>query len=236
MRIFRECDIRGVYPEEVNEALLFAVGNAIGERWRTAGPFIVAHDVRCGSIDLNAALVAGIVDAGANVFDVGCVPTPVAYFARRYYGAPVVAMITASHNPPEYNGLKLLTPNGPAGQEEIGWLRQELGVARHRQAGGTRKYVDIWAEYIKLLGGFWDKWKPLDGEMLKPRVIIDPGGGAWSKKASRILNHFGVFCTALNDEPDGSFRARSSDCAAPGSLHRLSCAVQQYQADAGLAW
>ena len=116
MQIFRECDIRGLYPEEVNEELFFALGSTVAGFWKRYGAFVAGHDVRCGSSHLKTALVAGMVEAGACVLDLGCVPTPVVYFARRAYSAAVAVMVTASHNPPEYNGLKLLTPKGPASQ------------------------------------------------------------------------------------------------------------------------
>lgn len=236
MQIFRECDIRGLYPEEVNEELLFALGNAIGAYWKRLGPFVVAHDVRRGSRDLKTALAAGMIQAGAHILDLGCVPTPVAYFARRIHSAPVAAIVTASHNPPEYNGLKLLTPNGPAGQKEIAWLQQQIGRTRKQEPGGTSTCLDIWPDYINFLEKFWDQWHTGQRERVKAPLAIDPGGGAWSGVAGRMMRRLGIPCVAINDVPDEMFRARSSDCAAPGSLNRLSCAVQKHAAAAGLAW
>lgn len=236
MQSFRECDVRGKYPSEVDEGLFRAMGKAIGARWTGEGPIVIGRDVRVGSLRLESALIDGILHSGGHVIDLGCVPTPILSFGRRHYGAPAGVMVTASHNPPEYNGMKLLLQDGPASRRDIQWLSESLDTNQSHKPGGCCERVNIVGEYIIELNRFWRQWTPKDYLGRTPRLIADPGGGAWSKIAGHIFRKFGLSCAMIHDQPDGTFRDRPPDCAAPSSLDRLSATVREHHAEAGLAW
>ena len=135
---FRTCDIRGLYPDEVHEELFFRLGQTIAFQYLVDTPILAGCDVRLSSASLKAALTEGLVEAGARVLDAGRLPTPVIYFGRRRLGVGAAAIITASHNPAEYNGLKLLLGEGPASPEQIAALREGLLVKKISRPGGCR--------------------------------------------------------------------------------------------------
>src|SRR5437016_283940 len=104
MDCFRTCDIRGKYPQEVDEELYHHIGLAMGLKFVRGGSVLVGSDVRTSSSSLKEALVEGLLESGSEVLDAGSIPTPVLYFGKRRLGVPTAAIITASHNPPEFNG------------------------------------------------------------------------------------------------------------------------------------
>jgi phosphomannomutase len=235
MHSFRECDIRGKYPIEVHEALFKAIGKAIGARWHD-GPVVVGRDFRNGSLSLSSALIEGLLYSGARVIDAGCVPTPILYFARRQCHAAVAAMVTASHNPPEYNGLKLLLRDRPASRKEIDWLQKNIFVPQAQQTGGKYEAKDVISPYIAEIERFWGKWVSPVSSAPKPRFVADPGGGSWSLVSRRLFRQLNLPCVLLHDDPDGSFSARSPDCSASSSLNRLAARVVEERAELGVAW
>src|SRR3989338_5132336 len=115
--IFKSYDIRGIYPEELNEEAAYAIGRAYARR-TGANQIVVGSDMRLSGQALKEQFIRGVTDEGANVVDVGLVPIDAVYFAVRKQNYPAGAMITASHNPKEYNGFKLPLPG-------IGWVRGE---------------------------------------------------------------------------------------------------------------
>ncbi|MFN7994328.1 MAG: phosphomannomutase/phosphoglucomutase [Bryobacteraceae bacterium] len=237
MRCFRECDIRGTYPDEIDEGLFRAIGIAITKRCRGQGFIVAGHDVRLGSPSLSAALIEGMVWAGGHVVDLGRVPTPVVYFARRQFDAAAGVMVTASHNPRQYNGLKLLFRHGPATCQDIADLKRCLSASHaDHQAGGRHDRTDALEPYAHYIECCWRRWSESHPLRRAPRLVVDPGHGAWSQTAGQIMKRFGLGCRVVHDEPDGRFPDRSPDCAAPGTLARLAESVRQCGADAGLAW
>lgn len=237
MEFFRACDIRGVYPGEVNEDLFFRLGKAIAERHVGTGAILIGSDVRLSSEYLRKALAAGLVEYGATVFDAGACPTPVIYFGRRAGAFTAAAIVTASHNPPQYNGLKLLLGDRPALPEDISGLREALGSHRGGRPGGSLMQVDLVREYgnqqvalwQRRFGGFVD-W------LSSGEVVIDPGNGAWSGVAGEILRQVGLRIHPLHDAADGRFPNRLPDCAAPANIVRLCEVVRERRALVGIAW
>ena len=108
MDCFRMCDVRGIYPDELDETLFYRLGLTIGSRYACDTPVLLGCDTRLSSPALKRALAHGLAESGAPVLDAGQVPTPVVYFGKRARDLTVAAIVTASHNPPRYNGLNLL--------------------------------------------------------------------------------------------------------------------------------
>ena len=112
-RVFREYDIRGIYGDDLSEDVAYTLGRSFGTYIKKyhQNTVVVGHDNRVSSPILSNGLIKGIIDSGSNVIDVGLVTTPMFYFARKYFSIPTAVMITASHNPSEYNGFKISFEN-----------------------------------------------------------------------------------------------------------------------------
>jgi phosphomannomutase / phosphoglucomutase len=237
MCCFRACDIRGAYPDEVNETLFQGLGQAVAKRWAQGREVLVGRDCRIASASLTSALIEGLQAGGATVLDTGVVPTPLINYGHRALSVSVSIAVTASHNPPTDHGLKLLLPHGPAQPADITWLAQQWrGQKPGAPADSTTKKVDLWPGYTNVLK---QKWCQLRNERLhgsRFRVVIDPGNGAWSILAKTLLDELGICSQAIHDRPDGTFPERSPDCAHPGNLSVLQRYVLETRAHLGLAW
>jgi len=195
---------------------------------------LVAKDTRVSGPMLESALVSGLESGGANVKLLGVTATPVLAFLTKKIRADVGVMITASHNPPEFNGIKIFSRNGIAYDEEKEnkierIIEQErFNHADWRKVGqdvfadDTRLYVEFMRETMKLRAKRW-------------RVVLDPGCGATFSMAPAVLQAIGCKVEALNAQPDGSFPARSPEPNAE-SLVNLGAVVKILGADAGLAY
>ena len=232
MNSFRACDIRGIYPDEVNESLFAGIGAAIARRWARNTTVLLGRDCRTGSRSLQLALASGLQSGGAKPLDAGRIPTPVAYFGKRYLECPVACIVTASHNPAEYHGLKILLPHGPAQPDDIRWLAQESSGFCGPLSSDCEcvRIDDAYREFIAA------RWKHIDRENRPLRVVVDAGNGAWSGLASDYLAGLGIDCRAIHDSADGRFPSRPPDCADPRNLNALRRAVIENQADIGFAW
>ncbi len=236
MVCFRTCDIRGRYPEEVNEALFFEVGRGIATRYLGGRSILVGCDFRTSSDALKDALIQGLVGCGAVVLDAGRVPTPVAYFGKRKLGAYAAAIVTASHNHPQDNGLKLLLGHYPATQGEIEALRPPPSRDSLARTRGSVGATSIREAYVSFLLQAWQEFRHATSPDLKDHFVLDPGNGAWSGLAQEIFVRLGIPFDIINAEPDGRFPNRSPDCSAPGSLQGLGARVRESHASAGIAW
>jgi phosphomannomutase len=234
MDCYRTCDIRGKYPEEVHEDLFFHFGRAIALNLLQGRNILIGSDLRPSSPALRSALAAGLVEGGASVLDGGQAPTPVVYSGKRRLGTYAAAVITASHNPPEDNGLKLMLGKFPASASQLRGLKPgAMGLSSAPQRGRL-EVVDLLSPYIETIVGAWkDRLKPSSAS---GRFVFDPGNGTWSLLAPEILSRLGISATFIHAEPDGRFPHRSPDCAAPGSLAAAGSEVRRLGARAGLAW
>jgi phosphomannomutase/phosphoglucomutase len=236
MVCFRKCDIRGQYPEEVDENLFYRIGGAIISGHAVGTPVLVGRDARSSSESLQRALIKGLVDWGAHVLDAGMIPSPMLYFGRTNLRAAFAAMVTASHNPPNHNGLKLLGNHSPASDREIAMLRRSVVLEREPRPGGTYERIEIKEQYYTSFVARWKDLVTTPGIARRRRFILDPGNGAWSGLAAALFHRLGIPCATIHDEPDGRFPNRPPDCAAFGSLARLSQSVCSEEAAAGFAW
>ncbi len=215
MSIYKACDIRGVYGEELNEATAEAIGGAIAAR--VAGrDLVLGADLRPSSSPLKWALVRGLVSGGAQVVDIGVVPTPVLYDAKDRLGTYAAVMVTASHNPPQYNGFKLMFGERPVTPEDVDWIAQNAGRPYSRQ-GGSYRTAEALAPYAEAL-------IHTHGGLTRRRVVADAGNGAMWWLAPMVLGRAGLQVEPLYCLPDGTFPNRHPNPAVAAHLVDLQAA------------
>ena len=230
-QIFREYDIRGIADRELTDEVVRAVGRAFGQRVRERGQSLVAvgRDVRLSSGRIRAALIEGLRDQGANVVDVGVVPTPALYFAVQYLKSDAGVMVTGSHNPIEYNGLKLSDGVQSLHGAEIQELRGRAASAGVLAARGTVQEISVEENYISDLIARLGPVGPI-------KVVCDPGNGAASILGPRLLRAIGCQVDAIFAEPDGRFPNHLPDPTVPALMHSLMERVASTQADVGIGF
>jgi phosphomannomutase len=236
MDCFRTCDIRGKYPEEVNEELYYHIGRRLVEKFLAEKTILIGSDLRGSSPTLKQALTDGLTASGARVYDAGTVPTPVLYFGKRQLGVYAMAMVTASHNPPDYNGLKVLLGRFPATAAQLRQLKPDGATRSPRHTSPSAEAVDLAQAYLEFLVAAWkNKLRSALSES-SGTYVFDPGGGTWTLLVKEILQQLDIPGTVIHAEPDGRFLHSSPDCAAPERLQLLGAEVRRTGAAAGLAW
>jgi phosphomannomutase len=170
--------------------------------------------------------------SGSYVLDAGQVPTSIAYFAHRRWSTDAVLIVTASHNPPDYNGLKLMRGELPPTPEDFDRLRQQVEAGDFRRERGKVKEIDPVPAYKAWV---MERWKHLGGSAGMV-VVLDAGNGAWSELAPPSFEGLGFHVHRLFCSIDGSFPNRSPDCARPASLAALKHEVVRTGAHLGIAW
>jgi len=235
--VYKPCDIRGDAAKELTPALYRSWGRCLGRRLAPGTPFLVGGDVRESTPGFVEALIEGLRQAGMAVVDLGIVPTPMIHFAKRQGYGPACAIVTASHNPPQINGLKWMVGDLPPTEDDVQRLKTDAETdsrPHDRAPAGSRRGLDVSSEYQQWLTSVWqDESLPVTC-----RVVLDPGNGCWAGRARAYLMR--VFPEArfspIHDRPDGRFPERDPDCARPQQLARLSQAVSKAQADLGIAF
>lgn len=231
-KLFGSSGARGLVNAELTPILAAKVGLAVAT-FSKAEKVLVAWDTRVSGPMLEHALVSGLLAGGANAYCLGVVPTPVLAFLTMRLKADAGLMITASHNPPQYNGIKIFNSQGLAYDDESQIKIEEIIEKRSLRLAdwrvvGEASSLDksqLYAEMIK-------KTVKL---RKKRRIIVDPGCGATFSLAPAILENIGCEVIAINAQPDGFFPARSSEPNAE-SLKDLAKIVQELGADAGVAY
>jgi len=227
-KIFKSYDIRGIYPTELNEEAAYAIGRAFARRAK-AKSIVVGSDMRLSGPQLKAKLIEGITDEGTDVIDIGLVTVDTVYYAVGilFYDAGI--MITASHNPREYNGFKMCLKN-------MAWVRgEELKdyVLNLPPLGDNPKgkvvAEDILPSYLKHVLSFCEpkKIKPL-------KVVIDAGNGMAGKIAPLLAPSLPIEIIPLNFQLDGNFPAHPSNPLLPESQIQIGQAVVEHRADCGV--
>ncbi|MEW6399943.1 MAG: phosphomannomutase/phosphoglucomutase [Bacillota bacterium] len=259
--IFREYDLRGVVGRDLDAGGVFLLGRAYArflDEERSPGPVVVGRDNRLSSPELSRAVQEGLMAGGRDVVDVGEVSTPVFYYARVLYGIDGGVMVTASHNPPEFNGFKLAQGHATIYGEDIQRVRRlaeslttgaaaptmgadadpastgatvTLPVARRQEpATGGREERDVVSSYLEML-----KEKIALGPR-RLRVVVDCGNGTMSHFAPRALRAWGCEVIPLYCESDPSFPHHHPDPIQPGNLVDLIHTVRESGADLGVAY
>ncbi len=231
--IFRSYDIRGIYPSDIDESLAELVGRSFGELIGEGRKVLVGMDVRVSSKGLAERLVDGILSEGLDIVFAGVIPTPLLYFAISRYKLDGGITVSASHNPPEWNGFKICRKDAyviglGTGLEEMREMIKRDGFADRGRGSMEDRSTDIVRDYIEALSG---KIGPLEGL----KVGIDPGNGAYSGLATGIFRRKGAMVKAINDIPDGRFPSRSPE-PNPHTIGELVALVKSEGLDLGIAF
>ena len=231
--IFREYDVRGLVDEDLTEEAVHLIGKGLGTMVRAAGGsrVVVGRDCRLSGERFAARVIAGLHATGVDVVDVGVVPTPLTYFAASTLEVDGLCMITGSHNPPEYNGLKLGVGETTLYGEAIQELRRL--VQRGKFAGGrpgTTRAHDIVTPYRRFVR------ENLRLGPRKLRVVVDAGNGTGGVVAVPILEALGIEVVPLFIEMDGSFPHHHPDPTVEENLEPLKAKVAEVRADLGVAY
>ncbi len=234
MSAWKACDIRGIFPTEVNAEMFREVGRSLPVLLPPSARVVVAGDFRLSTPDLKSALAHGLVEAGASVVDAGRAPTPVVYFAHHHWGTDAILIVTASHNPAQHNGLKLMLGYLPPTEDDLRKLRAKVekdGSLSAEVVGSLecRDPVPLYLEWIE------ERWRHLRLRR-KLRLVLDAGNGAWAELAPPIFENLGFPVDRLFCDIDGTFPNRSPDCARSANLTRLRATVRASKADVGIAW
>jgi phosphomannomutase len=232
--IFKSYDIRGVYPSELNEPAAELIGRAFVQ-FLGCKAVAVGRDMRASSEPLFAAFARGVSAAGADVVDLGQTSTDELYFAVGKFGYPAGAMITASHNPKEYNGFKLCRENAIALSAETGVfaIRDLVSAGRFKDAPqpGRITMRDVLPEFAAHCLSF------IDRDAVKPlKIVIDCGNGMGGLIVPAIFKHLPVEVVPLFFELDGTFPNHPASPIEPENMVDLQAAVRQHGADLGAAF
>ncbi|TDJ67303.1 MAG: phosphomannomutase/phosphoglucomutase [Proteobacteria bacterium] len=231
--IFRSYDIRGVVGETLTVEAVYQIGRAIGSEADARGQqtVITARDGRNSSQEIRDALIEGLRDSGRDVLDIGLTPTPVLYFATHHLDAHSGVMITGSHNPPEYNGLKIVLDGESLSGEAIQAIRERIEKDDFTVGEGTMQSTEIIPDYIRRIS---EEIPVTLGNALK--VVVDCGNSVPGIVAPHILRAIGHDVIELYCEVDGNFPNHHPDPSQPENLEDLIQAVQDEDADIGLAF
>ena len=229
---FREYDIRGVAGIDITEALAYRLGKAYAAMLSDddTRPVAVGRDVRLSGPALQQSLMQGLTDAGRDVVDIGINPTPLAYYAVYRLDMGGCIMVTASHNPGEYNGFKMMIGKSSLYGEDIQQLKTLMQQHLHdadRRGDITRR--SVLEDYSRFVAADCPLIRPL-------RVVIDAGNGPAGMVAAPIYRRLGCEVIELYCEPDGNFPNHHPDPSRAENLADLSECVRRQQADLGIAF
>ena len=231
--IFRAYDIRGVVGKTLTSEVVKTIGRAIGTEARSLEQQTIAvgRDGRASGPELAEALIEGLRATGCDVVDVGEVPTPVLYFATHYLETGSGVMVTGSHNPPEYNGLKIMLAGETLFGDRITALRTRAMSGEFESGSGNVESVDVTSEYIRRVT---EDIPVAIGNAFK--VVIDCGNGVAGAVAPQLIRALGHDVTELYCEVDGSFPNHHPDPSVPENLKDLIAKVKENGADIGFAF
>ncbi|MCC5885752.1 MAG: phosphomannomutase/phosphoglucomutase [Gammaproteobacteria bacterium] len=229
--IFRAYDIRGVVGTTLNEEIAYLVGRAIGSEAAAAGEskVVVAGDGRHSSPALRGRICAGIMASGLDVIDIGAVPTPILYFATHVTETRSGVMVTGSHNPPEYNGFKVVIAGETLAGPRIMALRERIVSGHLSEGSGSLEERDLIPDYIDRIASDIALAQPL-------KVVADCGNGIAGKIVPSLLEALGCEVLPLYCEVDGDFPNHHPDPNDAANLEDLITVVKSEGADIGLAF
>lgn len=228
--IFKTYDVRGIYPSDINGEVAEVIGLALGTMFGR-GPVAVGRDMRLGSEELFSGLVKGLTDAGTDVHDLGLVPIDAVYFMVHKLNYVGAIMITASHNPKEYDGFKIVK-KGEAMEWIRGtdlWPKIEAGNFTVASQPGVVTKKNIWDKYINHIFSFVDvsKVKPL-------KVVVDAGNGLAGKVIPLMAPRLPIRITPLFFELDGNFPGHPSNPLLPESQAAIRNKILETGGDFGV--
>jgi phosphomannomutase/phosphoglucomutase len=239
--IFKAYDIRGIVDKTLTPAVVQLIGQALGSeaRRRKVKTIAVGRDGRLSGAVLSKALADGIVQTGVDVIDIGCVPTPLSYFAAHALGTDSCVSVTGSHNPPDYNGLKMVLAGQTLYGEMIQDLRRRIAsasalrpIGNFSHGAGSRgsvRHADVRAAYLERIVG--------DVKLARPmKIVIDCGNGVAGAIAPELFRRLGCEVIELFCEVDGNFPNHHPDPSKPENLKDVQRALRKTDAELGLAF
>ena len=237
--IFKAYDIRGIVGKTLTPAIVGHIGQGLGTLALEAScrAIAIGCDGRLSGPDLKQALAGGIMSAGADVIDIGNVTTPLTYFAAEHLGTRCSVMVTGSHNPPDYNGLKMVIGGQTLSGEAIGNLREriESGAMRGQAGGasgsarGSASRADVAASYMSRITG--------DVRLARPmKIAVDAGNGIAGAYAPELFRRLGCEVVEIFCDVDGTFPNHHPDPSQPDNLRDLIQRLEQGDCELGLAF
>ena len=228
MSIYKDCDIRGVYGLELDEATAYEIGRAVGTKMQ-GKTMVVGGDARVSTPALKEKLIQGMVDSGANIIDAGLTPTPMFYFAVKHCQADGGVTVTASHNPPKYNGFKMIFGHLPVQPKDVAEIRQMVESKAFSQGQGSITKMDVTEAYKAEIKGFVKKCADL-------KVVVDAGNGAESEVAPALFRELGYDVVELYCQFDGTFPNRDPNPSVYKNIKTLQEKVLEEKAQLGVAF
>lgn len=231
---FKAYDIRGRVPDQLNEDIAWRIGRATAE-YLQAKTMVVGHDIRLSSPSICEALTRGLTEGGVDVLDIGQCGTEEVYFATAHLKVDGGIIVTASHNPMDYNGMKLVREeskpiSGDTGLKEIQAMA-ESGKFKEPGRTGTVKSVDTRPDYIRHLLGY------IDVSALRPlKIVVNAGNGGAGPVVDAIAEHLPVELIRVHHEPDGNFPNGVPNPLLVENRAPTIEAIKAHNADLGLAW
>ncbi len=229
--IFKAYDIRGIVGKTLTAEVVTAIGHAIGSEAAARGQSAIAigRDGRLSGPEFAQALARGIQDSGIDVIDLGMVATPMTYFAAFQLDTNCAVMITGSHNPPEYNGLKMVLAGETLYGEAIQSLHGRIASGNLAHGAGSYAQYDIAPEYIARITADIRLARPL-------RITVDCGNGVAGDFAAKLYRGLGCQVTELFCDVDGNFPNHHPDPSDPHNLQDLIAALKDNDSELGLAF
>jgi phosphomannomutase/phosphoglucomutase len=230
--IFRAYDIRGIYPEDLNEDIAYKIGFALSRKINEPKA-VVAMDGRLSGPKIKRSLINGLIDNGVDVIDCGAIPTPMLYFATKTLCIPNGFMITGSHNPKEYNGIKMIVDGNPLFDKDIyelrDWIKHNKMQAHHGKVGTVNICTDISSKYIARIHD--------DLSInISQKIIIDCMNGVTGNVIKDIVNSFNISSDLINEKVDGNFPNCHPDPTKEENLKTLKEKIKSTNAKYGVAF
>jgi phosphomannomutase / phosphoglucomutase len=231
--IFRAYDVRGVIGKTLDAGIAELLGQSIGSVMQQQGllDIVVGRDGRLSGPELSEGLINGLRKAGRNVIDIGMAPTPVVYFGAYHLRAGSCVSVTGSHNPPDYNGFKIVVGGETLSGDTITDLYDRIAGNRLFTADnpGEVRQQDISEDYVQRIAADVQIDRPL-------KVVVDAGNGVAGDIGPRVLSAIGAEVTPLYCEIDGTFPNHHPDPSEPHNLTDLIKMVERLDADLGIAF
>ncbi len=231
--IFKANDIRGIAGESLSKDVVFNIGRAIGSeaKEQQVSTIVIGRDARVSSPELAESLAKGVTSTGVDILDLGLVPSPLVYFVAHHSEGKSGVVITGSHNPPEYNGLKIIINGKVIADDKLKKLATRIDKEDFLtgKEGSVEENTLFVNEYIGIISE--------DIHLVRPmKIVVDCGNGAAGKLAPLLLKTLGCEVIELFCEFDGTFPNHHPDPNNPANLTDLIKAVQEHKADVGVAF
>ncbi len=232
--ILKSCDIRGIYPKPLGDDQAYLIGQAVGTLLKSLPDrnikAVVGGDIRASTPPLRKNLILGLKESGMKVYDAGQASTPLLAFATRFLKAGAGLIVTASHNPPEYNGVKFFLSSGPAPSSWIEKVYEIIATGPFKRGAGIVEPKDFVGEYRNAIV------QGMKQSLRSVKLVVDAGNGMAALTVPPVLDAMGCRYALMNGRMDGQFPGRGADSSQPAGLRKLAEKVVHDKADLGLSF